>query len=178
MPTQPTPEIPQPAPELLDVTQDLAHTGIVIVDHGSRREASNLMLEQFVELFVQLKAQYPIVEPAHMEIARPSIADAVARCVERGARRVAVCPYFLAPGKHWHKDIPELTQAACVAVQGKTEAGVIPWVVTAPIGLMPLMADVIENRLTHCLLRASGKAGECDSCAGTGRCRLHEGEQA
>ena len=37
----------------------------------------------------------PIVEPAHMELAEPSIATAFARCVERGATTVVVFPYFL-----------------------------------------------------------------------------------
>lgn len=150
----------------IDLTTDLDQTGVVIVDHGSRRAASNHMLEQFVAMFAGLKSRYRIVEPAHMELAEPSIESAIRRCVERGAKRVAVVPYFLSPGKHWEKDIPELTRAAAA------RAGV-PWVVTSPIGLTPLMADVIDARLSHCLSHASGKANECDSCAGTGRCRLH-----
>lgn len=146
---------------------DLEHTGIVIVDHGSRRQASNAMLEQFVELFAAQRPGYRIVEPAHMELAEPSIATAVQRCVDRGAKRVAICPYFFAPGKHWHKDIPELAEQAA-------QAAGVPWVVTAPIGLTPLMVDVIDNRLSHCLSRVEGAAEECDSCEGTGRCRMHE----
>lgn len=153
-------------PKGLDLTCDLDHTGIVIVDHGSRRAASNEMLEQFVAMFAQLKTRYPIVEPAHMELAEPSIQTAVQKCAERGATRVAVCPYFLAPGKHWTEDIPELTRAAAVRCG-------VDWVVTSPIGLTPMMADVIDSRLSHCLSHASGKADECASCAGTGRCRLH-----
>ncbi|MEM9416046.1 MAG: CbiX/SirB N-terminal domain-containing protein [Planctomycetota bacterium] len=140
--------------------------GVVIVDHGSRRAESNAMLEQFVELFIEYRPQYKIVEPAHMELAEPSIATAVQRCVERGAAHVAICPYFFAPGKHWHKDIPELAREAA------EQAGV-PWVVTAPIGLTPLMVDVIDNRLQHCLSHVAGQADECESCAGMDRCKLH-----
>ena len=149
----------------MDLSQDLAHTGIVIVDHGSRRAASNEMLERFVELFITQRPQYPIVEPAHMELAEPSIQAAVCRCVERGAARVVVCPYFFAPGRHWAKDIPELARAAA-------ESAGVPWVVTAPIGLTPLMVDVIDSRLTHCLAQMAGSAEECESCAGMDRCRL------
>ncbi|WJX78215.1 sirohydrochlorin ferrochelatase [Trifolium repens] len=39
--------------------------GVIIVDHGSRRKESNLMLNEFVEMFRQ-KTGYQIVEPAHM----------------------------------------------------------------------------------------------------------------
>lgn len=61
-------------------------TGVVIVDHGSRAKASNDMLLEFVALY-KATTQQGIVEPAHMEIAEPSIADAVgaplfeARCL-------------------------------------------------------------------------------------------------
>lgn len=54
--------------------------GIVIVDHGSRRKASNEMLLEFCQLYQQM-TQHPIVEPAHMEIAEPSIAQAIGVCV-------------------------------------------------------------------------------------------------
>jgi len=53
-----------------------AAVGVVIVDHGSRAKASNDMLLEFVDLYRATTGQ-PIVEPAHMELAEPSIADAV-----------------------------------------------------------------------------------------------------
>src|SRR4051812_40399269 len=77
-------------------------TGIIIVDHGSRRPESNQMLEEVAAQFGRrFAALYDIVEPAHMELAEPSIASAYARCVERGATKVVVTPFFLGPGKHW-----------------------------------------------------------------------------
>ena len=72
-------------------------TGIVIVDHGSRRAASNDMLLEAVDNFLR-QSDYDIVEPAHMELAQPDIATAFSRCVERGAQRVIVFPYFLFTG--------------------------------------------------------------------------------
>ncbi len=138
--------------------------GIVIVDHGSRRAASNEMLEAFVQRFAD-EQPFALVEPAHMELAEPSIATAFARCVERGASRVVVCPYFLSPGKHWTQDIPELTAAAAADHPGT------PYVVTAPIGLHPMMGQVIKSRLDHCLAHVEGKVDECESCTGTGRCQ-------
>ncbi|URE14722.1 Sirohydrochlorin, partial [Musa troglodytarum] len=47
---------------------------VIIVDHGSRRQESNLMLNEFVAMF-KARTGYHIVEPAHMDI--PSlVADA------------------------------------------------------------------------------------------------------
>jgi len=146
---------------------DPATTGIVVVDHGSRRDESNEMLLELVEMF-RANTDWPIVEPAHMELAEPSIATAFDRCVERGAKTVVVHPYFLLPGKHWHTDIPELTGAAAEKHPG------VQWLVTAPLALHPEMTTVMNARIGHCLAHVEGKADECDVCRGTGRCQLHE----
>ena len=144
---------------------DPATTGLVIVDHGSRRKESNTMLEEFVRQFAA-SSPYEIVEPAHMELAEPSIGAAFTRCVERGAERVAVCPYFLAPGKHWHQDIPEITREAAAEHPG------VPYVVTAPIGLNPLMREVIASSVGYCLGHVAGEVEACAFCEGSDRCKM------
>ncbi|KAG0617152.1 hypothetical protein M758_5G168300 [Ceratodon purpureus] len=138
--------------------------GVVIVDHGSRRAQSNEMLHQFVDLYKQ-KTGHSIVEAAHMELAEPSISHAFDKCVEKGAKRVIICPYFFFPGRHWDRDIPALASKAA----GK-HAG-IPYIVTAPIGLHELMVEVMTDRMEYCLSRVSGNVEECDMCKGTGRCQ-------
>lgn len=140
-------------------------TGIVIVDHGSRRASSNAMLETFVGLFADATG-LPIVEPAHMELAEPSISTAFDRCVARGARRVVVMPYFLSTGRHWHQDIPRLARDAAAAHEG------VAYLVGSPIGLHPQMVGVVQARLEHCLARAEGQVEECESCRGTDRCQF------
>ena len=72
--------------------------GVVIVDHGSRRKASNELLEEFVRMYREQTGR-SIVELAHMEIAEPDIDTAFGRCVEQGATLVAISPFFLSPGK-------------------------------------------------------------------------------
>lgn len=138
--------------------------GVVIVDHGSRRAQSNEMLHLFVDLYKQ-KTGHPIVEAAHMELAEPSISHAFDRCVEQGAERVIICPYFFFPGRHWDRDIPALSAKAA-------EKHVdVPYVVTAPIGLHELMVQVLVDRMEYCLSRVAGNVEECDMCRGTGRCQ-------
>ena len=69
-------------------------TGIIIVDHGSSRAESNKMLEELAGHFARrFGPKYEVVEPAHMEIAEPSIATAYGECVKRGAERVVVVPF-------------------------------------------------------------------------------------
>ena len=139
--------------------------GLIVVDHGSRRGASNEMLEVMARMIADV-VPYGIVEPAHMELAEPSIQTAFDRCVGRGAALVVVSPYFLLPGRHWDQDIPALTAAAA------TRHPAVPFLVAAPLGLHPLMARVVESRVAHCLSHVAGEVGECEVCAGTGRCAL------
>ncbi|KAL6846203.1 hypothetical protein ACP4OV_023651 [Aristida adscensionis] len=139
---------------------------VVIVDHGSRRQESNLMLNEFVAMFRE-RTGYRIVEPAHMELAEPTIKDAFGKCVQQGASRVIVSPYFLSPGRHWKQDIPAL------AAEASKEHSNIPYIVTAPLGLHELMVDIMNDRIKYCLRHAAGDVGECAVCAGTGKCRLH-----
>jgi len=148
---------------------DRATTGVIIIDHGSRRKESNDMLLEVTDLFERL-SDWPIVEPAHMELAEPSIATAYDRCVERGATLIVAHPYFLLPGKHWAKDIPALT-AAAAAKHPQTR-----FLVTAPLGLHELMVRIMNDRITHCLAHVAGEAEECEVCRGTGRCRLRQAE--
>ncbi len=138
--------------------------GVVIVDHGSRRDASNALLLRVAELFRQ-QSGMPIVEPAHMELAEPSIATAFDRCVARGATRVVVMPYFLGPGRHWDQDIPHLSARAAERHPGVTH------LVTAPLGIDPLIAAVMEDRIAVCLANAAGEATACNACEDGKRCR-------
>ena len=115
-------------------------TAVILVDHGSRREASNQQLLEVVEAY-RKHADWQIIEPAHMELAEPSIATAFGRCVERGAERIIVFPYFLGPGRHWDQDIPALSAEAAQACGG------VEFLVTAPFGLHALMLQVIDQRI-------------------------------
>ena len=136
----------------------MTKTGIIIVDHGSRRLESNSMLEEVAALFHKRFTElYSIVEPAHMELAEPSIATAYARCVERGAATVVVLPFFLGPGKHWTGDIPRLT-ADAAAAHPHTR-----YHVSMPLGIDDLVLELLNKRAQSCL----GNALSCDSCRGT-----------
>lgn len=56
----------------------LRKVGVVVVDHGSRKRESNDMLQVVVDLLKQ-NSCWTNVHPAHMEIAAPSISDAVSK---------------------------------------------------------------------------------------------------
>lgn len=117
-------------------------TGIIICDHGSRREQSNDSLVDVAERFAnRFSSEYEIVEPAHMELAMPDIEAAYANCVGRGATHIVVLPLFLAKGKHWTRDIPSLTNQASGRFPGTT------YQIAAPLGIDDLLLDLLKKRL-------------------------------
>jgi sirohydrochlorin ferrochelatase len=127
--------------------------GVIIVDHGSRSRESNELLRQLVARFARVFGdRYPIVEPAHMELAEPGIASAYAACVTRGADEIVVCPFFLGPGKHWQEDIPRLASEAAERFPRTTHT------VSAPLGVDDLMLQLLDKRI-----------GESRSPAATGK---------
>ena len=114
--------------------------GIIIVDHGSRRTESNDTLLAATRRFSEV-TDWPIIEPAHMELAQPDLSSAYESCVRQGAKHVIVFPYFLSPGRHWDQDIPALVAEAA---QGHSHT---TWQVTKPFGVHDSLLDVISQRI-------------------------------
>ena len=154
--------------------------GIVLVDHGSRAKSSNEQLERFAEMFEMMygstigdyssddddsnnsKERKYEVEPAHMELASPSIADAFRELIEtKNCRKIVVAPFFLSPGRHVKEDIPRLVEEVAEEYRGKYE---LEYMVAAPIALHPLMTTIIHERVEKCLEVNEKGAGECDVC--------------
>ncbi len=119
-------------------------TGIILVDHGSTFDEANDMLLEVVRTFRKASG-IAIVEPAHMELAEPTIAQAFARCVEQGAKHVVVHPYFLSPGRHSTSDIPR------IAAEAATDHPGIEVTVTEPLGVDAQISEVILRRIQEAL---------------------------
>jgi sirohydrochlorin ferrochelatase len=118
--------------------------GLLVIGHGSRRDAAN---ETLLAVAGAVAARLPsyAVEPAFLEIARPTIADGWAALVRAGCARVVVHPYFLYPGNHTTHDIPAALDRAAAAY------GALPWVLTEPLNLDPRIVDVVADRVAAVL---------------------------
>jgi sirohydrochlorin cobaltochelatase len=81
---------------------------LVLFAHGSR-EAQ--WVQPFEALRDQLAPRYD-VELAYLELMAPTLEEAVARLVARGARQVRVVPVFLGQGGHLKRDLPALAERA------------------------------------------------------------------
>ena len=88
---------------------------ILLIDHGSRREAANEMMDCMAHLVQTMAGPGVVVRYAHMELSEPSIEVGVRQCVEAGATELVVFPYMLSPGKHSTGDIPRMVAEAAQA---------------------------------------------------------------
>lgn len=85
---------------------------LLIVAHGSRRQASNEEVRQLAERVRELRSPgIDHVESAFLELADPDIPAGLERCVVLGAREIVLFPYFLAAGTHVVEDIPDAVAA-------------------------------------------------------------------
>jgi len=114
---------------------------MIIIDHGSKRAEANLMLEDVVELVRSKSDQaYSIIEPAHMELAEPSLETAFRRCIDQGAEEIVVSLFFLSPGRHSRQDIPRMVEEAASAYPG------LKYSISDPIGLDERLAEILLDR--------------------------------
>ncbi len=85
---------------------------LLVVAHGSRRAASNQEVMSLVEAMRVEHHQlneapgFDHIAAAFLELAKPSISDAIDACVESGSTHITVLPYFLSAGRHVVEDIP------------------------------------------------------------------------
>jgi sirohydrochlorin ferrochelatase len=114
--------------------------GIILIDHGSRRDESNARILE-VAAGVAVRCPDSIVEGAHMELAEPTLASAFDRAVSRGATEIVIHPYFLSPGRHVIEDIPRLCRDAAATHPG------VPWRITEPTGGSPSIYDAILSSI-------------------------------
>lgn len=85
---------------------------LIVMAHGSRAEAAN---QQFLALVHELKKHtphYASVSGAFLELATPTLAEAVQIEFEKGTVQFDVYPMFFNCGKHVSKDIPDLVRQA------------------------------------------------------------------
>lgn len=120
---------------------------LLLVDHGSRAQASNAQLG---ELAAVVRRHLPVsveLAWAHMELAEPSIEQAINELVRRGISQVVVVPHMLAPGRHATEDVPRLARAAAERHPGLRVS------VSECLGVDDLLAQLIVRRATAAGLR-------------------------
>lgn len=118
----------------------MTDSAVIVLGHGSRSPEAT---EQFMRIVEMLAPRLPgrIVLPAFMELAPPSLAEAVTSAVEAGASEIVVLPCFLFMGNHIKHDIPEKVAEAAGPYLG------VRFEIREPIGPDPRVAELLLDRL-------------------------------
>ena len=113
-------------------------TALLLIAHGSRQEEANADL---LHVAAALRTRgWAIVEASFLELAEPGIEAGGVRCVEQGAERVVLVPYFLSAGVHVRRDLAE----ARAKLAERFPA--VEFRLAEPLGRHPLLLDVVEER--------------------------------
>lgn len=89
----------------------MSNKALIIVAHGSRKESSNAEVTLLGEkVKVLLGEHYFLVKTAFLEFTEPSLQACISACIDEEAKQIVILPYFLAPGNHVTRDIPEVVE--------------------------------------------------------------------
>lgn len=113
---------------------------VQLIAHGSRRDEANADLEE-VATRLRERSDYDFIVASYLEIADPSIPVAARLCVATGATEVLLMPYFLSAGSHVTRDLQRFRDEL------NTEFAGVKFRLCPPLGLHPLMLDIICDRL-------------------------------
>jgi sirohydrochlorin ferrochelatase len=117
----------------------MPETAILLIAHGSRHAPANDDLHRMVARIAE-RGEYPIVEAAFLELAEPDIAQGGDRCIDRGANRVLMVPYFLSSGVHLIRDLT----AARDELKNRHPA--VEFLLGPPLGPDPLLERLVAER--------------------------------
>ena len=118
---------------------------LLLVAHGSRRGESNQEVATVASsLRDQVNGEFAAAQYAFLELAEPSIPQAIDDLISQGAEEIVVLPYFLSAGRHVHEDIPTI-----IADKQKQYPQV-------KIALAPYLGEAVE--LVDVLVRLSQQA--------------------
>ena len=87
-----------------------AASAIVLFAHGARDPQWAQPFRKIQHTIIK-KSPGTAVELAFLEIMEPPLADAIAKFVKAGHKRITVAPLFMAQGGHLKQDLPRLLDA-------------------------------------------------------------------
>ena len=113
---------------------------VILLGHGSIREQANTEVRNMWRMVAQ---QLPnlSVSGSFVEVAEPTLEQEIARLAEAGAKRIVIVPMFLTCGNHLSNGIPKILEAM------EQRYPHIKIDLTQHLGIDPLLAEIIENRL-------------------------------
>jgi sirohydrochlorin ferrochelatase len=122
----------------MEMTDHSPTTALMLIAHGSRHAEANSDLDHVAE---QLRLRgWPIAVASFLELAPPDMDQGGALCVELGAKRVVMVPYFLSAGVHVRRDLTAARERLAVRYPA------VEFVLAEPLGRHPLLIDIVQER--------------------------------
>lgn len=117
-------------------------TAVLLIAHGSRRAEAN---HDLVEVADRLRegSEFDIVVASYLELAAPSIPSGAEQCIAAGADHIRMLPYFLSAGSHVMRDLQRFRDELRDRFPQHT------FTLCPPLGLHPLMLDIVRDRLAE-----------------------------
>jgi precorrin-8X/cobalt-precorrin-8 methylmutase len=117
---------------------------ILLLGHGSpKKDANNLgRVGKMLHGMMHAGCVEDCVKIAYLQFAEPGIMEAIKGCVDQGAKKVILHPFFLSAGQHVTKDIPGMIAEA---------RGLYPdvkFIYTEPLGVHEKLAHIVLERIS------------------------------
>ena len=121
-------------------TEASGNTAMILVGAGtSDPDANGDLCKAARLLWERFQARYALVETAWVSLTRPTVDEAVDRCVRLGADRIAVVPYFLNTGV-----LLKRIDARLAEIGPRYPS--VPIARGSHLGLHPRLLDLLERR--------------------------------
>ena len=92
-------------------------TGIILFAHGARDPNWARPLERLQRMLADRMPE-AMIEPAYLEHMAPTLEEAAAQLVARGATELSIVPVFIANGGHLREDLPRRVEGLTAAHPG------------------------------------------------------------
>lgn len=113
---------------------------VLYICHGSRLPEARREAITFVEMCKNLRSE-SIQEYCYLELAEPTIPQAIAKCVAKGATKIRAIPILLLTATHAKIDIPKQLE------EGLKPFPAIVCEFGKPMGIHPKIIEVLHERI-------------------------------
>ena len=113
-------------------------TAVIILGHGSRAEGAGESVAALAQTLHDT-GQFGCVVHAFLQYAPPTLEQAVRQCIDQGAARIVIVPFFVQMGARVSRDIPALVG------EFRKRFPAVQFQVTGHVGGHPMMAKSVEE---------------------------------
>jgi len=119
-------------------------TAVLLMAHGSRIPEANDTVREIAAMVKEMTL-FDLVEVSFREQHLPNIQQGIDTCVDQGAERIILMPYFLYMGAHVREDLPkEMAEA-------KQRYPRVEFVMGGHLGAHRKLAEIVAERIADTL---------------------------